>query len=92
MTAERRIEEYEGHRIVLDAPTGSGELGASAEAGPTLLIDDIPVPHGQFPDGTFALHESAYEWGDDLVDLARRLIDHRKAAFASGRPESGGGS
>ena len=42
-----------------------------------LLIDDEPIRYGQLPDGRYALHEYAYDWSDNLMDLARRFIDYR---------------
>ena len=42
-----------------------------------LLIDDEPVSYGRLFDGSLLLPENAYEWGDDLLELAERLIDYR---------------
>jgi hypothetical protein len=39
-----------------------------------------PEPHGQLPDGSYALHEYAYDWSDNLMDLAKRFIDYRDRA------------
>ena len=33
--------------------------------------------YGQLPDGRYALEEYAYDWTDDLIDLAQRFIDYR---------------
>ena len=45
-----------------------------------LLIDDVPVRFGQLPGGLYYLHEYAYDWTDDLMELARRFIDYRRRA------------
>jgi hypothetical protein len=65
MESER--QEYEGHRIEL----------REREGEPELLIDDVPVRYGQLPDGLYFLHEYAYDWHDNLMDLARAFIDYR---------------
>jgi len=59
-------EEFEGHRIEIRTREGKSEL----------LIDDIAVPYGRLPDGKFFLDEYAYDWTDDLAELARRFIAH----------------
>jgi hypothetical protein len=45
-----------------------------------LHIDEQPVSYGQLPDGRYALEEYAYNWTDDLMDLAQRFIDYRDRA------------
>jgi hypothetical protein len=56
-----------------------------------LLIDDRPVRYGRLPDGRYALHEYAYDWQGDLIDLAQRFIDYRdKAEEIRREAESGG--
>jgi hypothetical protein len=76
---ELERQEYKGHRIELRA-RGADELRAR-EGEPIneseLLIDDEPIRYGQLPDGRYALHEYAYDWSDNLMDLARRFIDYR---------------
>jgi hypothetical protein len=59
--------QYKGHRIELDEREGEREL----------LIDGEPVPYGQLPDGHYFLHEYAYDWRANLIDLAQRFIDYR---------------
>jgi hypothetical protein len=59
-------------RVRLREPASSVE---SAE--PVLLVDDVPVRYGRFPDGTFFLYENAYVWSDDLLALGRQLIVDR---------------
>jgi hypothetical protein len=62
--------EYEGHQIEL----------RESEGRPELLIDDVPLRYGQLPNGEYFLNEYAYDWTGDLMDLARRFIDHRRRA------------
>jgi hypothetical protein len=66
MESER--QEYEGHRIEL----------REREGEPELLIDNAPVRYGQLPNGLYFLHEYAYDWRDNLMDLARGFIDYRR--------------
>jgi hypothetical protein len=73
-------QEHKGHRIELRRPE-RGERRALEDEGaatPELLIDDRPVRYGQLPDGRYYLEEYAYDWQDDLMDLARRFIDYRE--------------
>ena len=71
---EQERQEYNGHRIELRAREDR------REAQPELLIDDEPIRYGQLPDGSYALHEYAYDWHDNLIDLAKRFIDYRDRA------------
>jgi hypothetical protein len=80
---EPERQEYKGHRIELRARAGREEVRAreaEREEELELLIDDQPVRYGQLPDGRYALQEYAYDWQDDLMDLARRFIDYRERA------------
>jgi hypothetical protein len=80
---EPERHEYKGHRIELRAREGREELRAreaEREEELELLIDDEPVRYGQLPDGRYALEEYAYDWTDDLMDLAQRFIDYREKA------------
>jgi hypothetical protein len=79
---EPERQEYKGHRIELRAPEGREVRAREAEREEELelLIDDEPVRYGRLPDGQYALHEYAYDWSDDLMDLARRFIDYRDRA------------
>jgi hypothetical protein len=73
-----RQEEYKGHRIELharEALHSAPEVERQEEL--ELLIDDTPVRYGQLPDGRYFLHEYAYDWRDDLMDLARGFIDYQ---------------
>jgi hypothetical protein len=63
--------EYRGHRLELRPPR------EGSEAEPELLIDGEPIRYGQLPDGRYALEEYAYDWHDNLEDLARSYIDYR---------------
>jgi hypothetical protein len=78
---EPERHEYKGHRIELRAREGREELRArevEREEELELLIDDEPVRYGQLPDGRYALEQYAYDWTDDLMDLAQRFIDYRE--------------
>ena len=66
MTPE--YQEHEGHRIEIRGRQGKSEL----------LIDNIPVVYGRLPNGKFFLNDYAYDWTDDLVELARRYITYRR--------------
>ncbi len=76
-----RQEEYKGHRIELRAREAlSSAREAERQEELELLIDDAPVRYGQLPDGRYFLHEYAYDWRDDLMDLARGFIDYQGRA------------
>jgi hypothetical protein len=77
---EPERQNYKGHRIELRAPEGREEVlvrEAEREEELELLIDDQPVRYGQLPDGRYTLEGYAYDWRDNLMDLARRFIDYR---------------
>jgi hypothetical protein len=73
---------YKGHSVELHRRRDDAATTREAESGaqPELLIDGQPVRYGQLPDGSYALHEYAYDWDEDLIDLARRFIDYRDQA------------
>ena len=50
--------------------------------GLELRIDDVPMRYGRLPDGRFFLDDYAYDWTDDLADLARRYIQYRERVEA----------
>ena len=79
---EPERQEYKGHRIELRAREADELRAPEAEREEELelLIDDQPVRYGQLPDGQYALHEYAYDWTDNLMDLARKFIDYRDRA------------
>ena len=82
-------EDYRGHRITLDDPAPAEE--GIAESRRELRIDDQPVRYGRLPGGEFFLHDYAYDWTGDVVDLAKRFIDHQKrAGEATADPEGEG--
>jgi hypothetical protein len=54
---------------------------------PELLIDDVPVRYGRLPDGSYFLDDYAYDWSDDLVEVARRYIDYRERSAAAREPK-----
>ena len=97
---EPERQEYKGHRIELRARE-RGREGGEARAAEReedlelqdleLRIDEQPVRFGQLPDGRYALEEYAFDWRDDLIDLARRYIDYRERAqeIRRGEAESG---
>jgi hypothetical protein len=87
---EPERQEYKGHRIELRPREG---LEAEREEDPELqdlelLIDEQPVRYGQLPDGRYALEEYAFDWQDDLIDLAQRYIDYRERADEIRRGEA----
>jgi len=80
-----RQEEYKGHRIELRArEQRAREALRASDVEPEeeleLLINDRPVPYGQLPDGRYFLHDYAYDWRDNLMDLARGFIDYQSRA------------
>jgi hypothetical protein len=66
MKAKRH--EYEGHFI---------EVRPGKEL-PELLLDNVPTRYGRLPDGSYFLDDYAYDWSDDLIEVARRYIDYRE--------------
>lgn len=89
---EPERQEYKGHRIELRAREEARAREAEREEEPELLIDDEPVRYGQLPDGRYALEEYAFDWREDLMDLARRYIDYRERAEEIRREAESGGS
>jgi hypothetical protein len=80
---EPEHQEYKGHRIELRPREDDVELRADQaerEEELELLIDDEPLRYSQLPDGSYFLHEYAYDWTDNLMDLARKFIDYRDRA------------
>ena len=70
-------ENYQGHEIQVRArPAAHADSDSPADA--ELIIDNEAVPYGQLPSGQYYLHETAYEWSEDLLELARRLVDYRQ--------------
>ena len=79
---EPERQEYKGHRIELRPREGlEAEREEDLELQDLeLRIDEQPVRFGQLPDGRYALEEYAFDWRDDLMDLAQRYIDYRERA------------
>jgi hypothetical protein len=75
-------QEHEGHRIEIRERQGTVEL----------LIDNVSVPYGRLPTGKFFLDDYAYDWQDDLLELARRYVTYRRrvTAIQAGKPEKKG--
>jgi hypothetical protein len=96
---EPERHEYKGHRIELRPRESREEVRArEAERGDDLELQDLelrideqPVRFGQLPDGRYALHEYAFDWTDDLMELARRFIDYRERAEEIRRGEADSG-
>jgi hypothetical protein len=42
-----------------------------------LLIDNAPMQYGELPGGLYYLHEYAYDWTDNLMDLSHKFIDYQ---------------
>lgn len=66
--AKEKID-HNGHRI---------EIAGKEE--PTVLIDGEPVRWGRLDDGSYYLHEFAYEPADSLAEVAKRYVDHLERA------------
>jgi len=60
--------EYEGHRIEFREREGKREL----------LIDNKEVRYGQLPNGQYFLHDYAFDWSDNLIEVARRFIKYQE--------------
>lgn len=71
---------YKGHRIELRARKVRElhALEAGRKPGLELLIDDKPISSGQMPDGSYFLREYAFDWSDNLMNLAERFIDYQE--------------
>jgi hypothetical protein len=70
-------KEHEGHAI---------ELRERKDRPSELVIDGKALRYRKLPDGRYFLDEYAYDWTDDLIDLARRYIDYetRKKKLVTG--------
>ena len=62
--------EHQGHHIELREQEGKR----------ALVIDNVPVEYGQLPSGKYFLREYAFDWSDDLIEVAQRFIEHRLRA------------
>ena len=90
---EPERHEYKGHRIELRAREGNKVQAREAEREEELelLIDDQPTRYGLLPTGVYFLYEYAYDWSDNLMDLARRFIDYRERVDEIRRERAPGG-
>lgn len=74
-------ELYRGHQIELrerlDTARAAESSRGPGEADKDLLIDGKPVSYGRLPEGQYFLHDYAYDWHDDLIDLAKKYLDYR---------------
>ena len=61
-------KQSSGHRIELRKEKGK----------PVLLMDDRPLRYGQLPDGRYFLDDYAYDWSDDLMEVAERYAAYLK--------------
>lgn len=67
---KRQSQERHGHGIEL----------VKGKDNPVLQIDGIPVRYGRLPGGRYFLDQYAYDWTDDLEELARRFVEHKRKA------------
>lgn len=77
---EPENQDYKGHNIELRV-RDVGEIrafGVEREPELELLIDDEPIGYNQLPDGQYFLHQYAYDWHDNLMDLGRAFIDYQE--------------
>jgi hypothetical protein len=76
---ESEHQDYKGHHIELRAREVRESRALAVENEPKfeLLIDNIPVQYGQLSGGSYYLHEYAYDWSENLMDLAKKFIDKR---------------
>jgi hypothetical protein len=72
-------KEYRGHVIELREAESPATLAQGAEraAVPQLVIDGQTMKWGQLPDGSYFLEDYAYDWRENLMDLAVRFIDYQ---------------
>jgi hypothetical protein len=80
---EPESQDYKGRHIELrvrlsDLHAFRAELEREPEL--ELIIDDTPIQYGQLPDGSYALQEYAYDWHNNLIDLAKRFIDYQETS------------
>jgi hypothetical protein len=83
-----KSENYRGHVIELreEPRLSPGSLAASAaQPKPELLIDGKDVAYGQLPGGKYYLKDYAYDWKDNLVDLAESYIDDQLKPARAGK-------
>lgn len=64
---KRHNDEYKGQKIEVRV----------ADTDETLSINNGPIKCGQSPDGSYFLEKYAYDWKDNLEDLAKAFIDYQ---------------
>lgn len=74
-------ETYKGRRIIIRPRTAEATTGRAPGEGaePELYIDDEPVFTVRESSGAYVAAGFAYAPEASLVDLAKRIIDHRDA-------------
>ncbi|MGF7213772.1 hypothetical protein GGE65_008422 [Skermanella aerolata] len=79
MTENR--ETYKGREIVVKPRSREfdAELAAAEPAEPELLIDGQPISTVRNSSGAYIAAGFAYAPQSSLVELAKRIIDHRDA-------------
>lgn len=73
-------EEYHGHRIEILSRRPSAREHDASEAEPVLIIDGKEIAYDRLPDGSYFLRDYAFDWRDNLRDLAQAFVDYRTAA------------
>ena len=78
---EPDIQVYKGHHIELRARASDVHtFGAEIDREPELIIDGEPIKYGQLPDGSYALQEYAFDWHNNLIDLAKKFVDYQETS------------
>lgn len=80
--------EYKQHTIEVRTrtdrsaavPGSAPPPGGAGHDVEELLIDGQPVAFGRLVDGSYVLEDYAYDYTDDVEELARRYLDHRERA------------
>jgi hypothetical protein len=66
--------EHHGSLIEIAARDGKHEL----------RIDGKQHRFGRLPTGKYFLHDYAYDWHDDLMEVAARYVEHRERVARKG--------
>ncbi|RNJ50133.1 twin-arginine translocation pathway signal protein [Methylocystis hirsuta] len=83
-----KSENYRGRVIELreePRPRSESLAESLSQPKPELLIDGKEVAYGQLPGGKYYLKDYAYDWKDDLVDLAESYIDDQLKPSRAGK-------
>ena len=70
---EPESQNYKDHQIEIRPRDDRDREGI-------LLLDGTSLAYGRLDDGQYYLKDYAYEWSDDLVDLARRYVNYLERA------------